>query len=136
MELLNHPLFVLSLFLMTGSILYLSMLRRRQGMERQRIRQLCSRVEEALGDTDSAPQPVQGVFPHLLKEAAQHTAFQKPRLKIQAGITGEAPEKYRYFSTLQQKGMQIEEIADILNISIAEARQLASLRMAASRKAA
>jgi DNA-directed RNA polymerase specialized sigma24 family protein len=32
--------------------------------------------------------------------------------------------------------MQVEEIAEILGISITEARQLASLRMAAGKKAA
>jgi DNA-directed RNA polymerase specialized sigma24 family protein len=136
MELLQQPLFALSLFLMAGVILYLAMLRRRQGMELDKIQQLCNRVEQALTETEQETKAARTAFPHLLEEAARHTGFQKPRLKIQAGIAGKAPEKYRYFSTLQQKGMQVEEIAEILGISITEARQLASLRMAAGKKAA
>jgi DNA-binding transcriptional MerR regulator len=136
MELLQQPLFALSLFLMTGAILGFVLLRRRHGMELDKIQQLCNRVEQALAEADQDTKPARTAFPHLLEEAARHTGFQKPRLKIQAGITGEAPEKYRYFSTLQQKGMQVEEIAEILGISITEARQLASLRMAAGKKAA
>ena len=136
MELLNHPLFTLPLLMMAGTILYLAVLRRRQGMEQRKIEQLCSRVELALSEADREAEQAQTAFPRLLEEAARHTGFQQPRLKIQAGMSGEAPEKYRYFSTLQQKGMQVEEIAEILGISITEARQLASLRMVAGKKAA
>jgi len=135
MELLNHPLLALPLLMMAGTILYLAALRRRQGMEQEKIQQLCSRVEQALTEDDRQAEQPQTAFPHFLQEAARHTGFQQPRLKIEAGAFSEAPEKYRYFSILQQKGMQVEEIADILGISASEARQLASLRMAAGKKA-
>jgi len=132
MELLQQPLFVLSLLLIAGTILYHAMLRRRQGMEQERIQHLCNRVARALADTDQNLEQKPSAFPHLLREAAGHTSFQRPRLRLQSGIKGEAPEKYRYFKVLRQKGMAIEEIADILDISLAEASQLAALSMAVS----
>ena len=122
--------------MMTGTLVLLVLLRRQQGRERRKIAQLCHRVEQALAGSDHPSGGEQSLFPCLLREAAHHAGFEKPRLRIQAGVAGDPPEKYRYFRVLQQRGMKAEEIADILGISTDEARQLASLHMAAVKRAA
>jgi len=133
MNALTQPLFFMPLLLAAGTFCYLYMLRRQQLATQKKLRKLCTRVEKALADPVTTADPEQGDFSRLLQQAAGQTGFEQPRLRLQAGVSGDIPEKYQYFKTLQKKGIPVEEIAEILNISIAEARQLASLRMIAGR---
>lgn len=64
-------------------------------------------------------------FQSNLQMAELTTRLQKPRLDVQAVDTNHsAPEKYRYFQSLAERGMSSEEIASILGISAHETRQL------------
>lgn len=48
--------------------------------------------------------------------------------RLQAPATqGNAPDKYRHVASLAQQGMAVEQIAEVLNISLPEANQLVSL---------
>ena len=44
-----------------------------------------------------------------------------------APLSGDTPSRYRHVASLAQQGMDAEQIAEILNISVAEASQLMSL---------
>ncbi|MFN2257966.1 MAG: hypothetical protein ABR516_05760 [Desulfuromonadaceae bacterium] len=46
--------------------------------------------------------------------------------------SGDAPNRYRHVASLAQQGMDAEQIAEILHISVAEASQLMSLSRLAS----
>lgn len=67
-------------------------------------------------------------FQKNLKEAELTTRLQAPRLnEAITRIAPNTPERYQYISSLDQKGMDSEEIALILKISIQETEQLLSL---------
>lgn len=67
-------------------------------------------------------------FQNSLSEAALITKLQKPRLNGNSGVTHRSvPEKYRYFRSLNEKGIGGEEIASVLAISSHESDQLLAL---------
>lgn len=56
----------------------------------------------------------------------------KNRLQAPASL-GKAPDKYRHIASLADQGMSVEQIAEVLNISLPEANQLVSLSRLAPR---
>ncbi len=56
----------------------------------------------------------------------------KNRLQAPASL-GNAPDKYRHVASLADQGMAVEQIAEVLNISLPEANQLVSLSRLAPR---
>lgn len=56
----------------------------------------------------------------------------KNRLQAPASL-GNAPDKYRHVASLADQGMPVEQIAEVLNISLPEANQLVSLSRLAPR---
>ncbi|OQY25721.1 MAG: hypothetical protein B6I37_00280 [Desulfobacteraceae bacterium 4572_35.2] len=56
----------------------------------------------------------------------------KNRLQAPASL-GNAPGKYRHVASLADQGMAVEQIAEVLNISLPEANQLVSLARLAPR---
>lgn len=84
-------------------------------------------VRKQLADLQEKHEKIK-VFQNSLREAELTTKLQKPRLdSLNQGADSSAPDKYRYFQTLAQKDMSVEEIASILSISTHEAEQLISL---------
>lgn len=71
-------------------------------------------------------------FEHSLKHASLTTELQVPTMLNQQNIVKQAPEKYKILPKLARQGMNTEEIASILEISITEASQLVHLQKLAS----
>ncbi|WP_457572997.1 hypothetical protein [Desulfolithobacter sp.] len=122
----------LLLFLLLGGVIL--HLRRTVGRQKQRIGSLetmLAKAEEKIHQLE-ARRREQEEFLETLASAEITTRLQKPRLELHQDGTVETPEKYRYVASMVQNGMTMEEIASILAIAPAEARQLVTLaRMAA-----
>ncbi len=121
---MNTSLYAISIFLVAGCLTVL-LLQKKRTAEQRKIRLLRERVQAALGDSPTNEKPAP--FAASLSQAAITTNLQKTRIKLQSGARGRPPEKYTFFSSLVAKGMNAEEIAEILDISTTEASQLVQL---------
>ncbi|WP_448872766.1 hypothetical protein [Desulfobulbus propionicus] len=92
---------------------------------RQRMAQLCTKIETALNDEGFEAQ--RAAFGRALQSASLTTELQRPRLDNLAKIDKQAPDKYRILNNLAAQGLNVEEIAAILGISRVEAIQLVNL---------
>jgi DNA-directed RNA polymerase specialized sigma subunit len=100
-------------------------LRKNKFNKQQRIQELQERIQtvrDGLSMTESSTP-----FSAKLSEAGITTKLQQTRIQLQSGTAGEPPEKYKFFSNMVAKGMEAEEIAEVLNISNTEASQLVQL---------
>lgn len=72
------------------------------------------------------------IFDDNLRAAELTTRLQQPRLTAQQGSYAPAPpERYRYIQSMVEKGLNVEEIASTLSMSLHETTQLVTLiRMA------
>ena len=89
-------------------------------------------VEEPSRQQDSAPEPVADAAPSVSPEEAEAM-----RERLHGGNSlgeGQAPERYRHVATLADKGMGPEEVAEVLQVSPAEAQQLVKLAEVARKK--
>ncbi len=111
--------------LLTVGIFSLFLVYRKRTQEQQKIRHLCARVQAALEDT--VANKISTPFASSLSTATMTTRLQEPRIRLQSGATGAPPEKYKFFSNMVARGMNAEEIAEVLNISTTEATQLVHL---------
>jgi len=123
---MNIFLYTLCALLFSGTLFFLHSQRKRT-FEQNKIRQLREKVQDALEDNPTAADSEP--FEQSLARASITTNLQKTRLQLQSGTKGAPPEKYTFFSNLLAKGMKAEEIAEILQISKAEASQLVQLSM-------
>ena len=92
---------------------------RREETDRQLLNAL-QRITH-LEDAPSGLEQRSNHFEHDLNHAEL-----KNRLQAPASL-GNAPDKYRHVASLAQQGMAVEQIAEVLNISLPEANQLVSL---------
>ncbi len=106
-----------------ASFLFFS--RKTQRNNQQKIIELQKKIQTALRD-DTARKPARA-FAAKLSDASMTTKLQQPRMQLQSGTAGSPPEKYKFFSNLVAKGMNAEEIAEVLGISPTEASQLVQL---------
>lgn len=105
--------------------------RRREESDRQLLNALqrITHLEDLTTTTSAANTPahVPSRFGHDLNHAELKTRLQSPL------PTGNAPDKYRHVASLAAQGMSVEQIAEVLNISLPEANQLVSLSRLAQR---
>ncbi len=99
--------------------------RERDRLAVERILRLQRRIDAALNDGFEGDRRQD--FAVLLHTASLTTDLQAPRLRLQAGIDRQAPEKYRILGQLADQGLDATEIARTLAISPVEAGQLLSL---------
>lgn len=92
---------------------------RREETDRQLLNAL-QRITH-LEDMPASPEQRSSNFEHDLNHAEL-----KNRLQAPASL-GNAPDKYRHIALLAEQGMAVEQISEVLNISIPEAHQLVSL---------
>ncbi|WP_028579348.1 hypothetical protein [Desulfogranum japonicum] len=71
-------------------------------------------------------------FERSLEKASMTTELQVPRIRKQCHAHTQAPEKYTILAKLISQGMEPEEIASLLDISMAEVTQLITLKNMAS----
>jgi len=121
---MNTQLYAIS-FVLLACCLTALLLQKKRTREQQKIRTLREKVQAALDDTLPEKKPAR--FTASLSQATMTTRLQKTRLELQSGVRGGPPEKYTFFSSLVAKGMNAEEIAEILDISTTEASQLVRL---------
>jgi hypothetical protein len=93
---------------------------------KEHITRIRRKLDRVLESDSNRFKPVS--FKHSLQDAAMTTDFQVPRLKNQYQTVATAPEKYTILSKLLNQGLEKQEIASILNISIIEVSQLVTLR--------
>ncbi|HHD63009.1 MAG TPA: hypothetical protein ENK96_01300 [Desulfobulbaceae bacterium] len=93
--------------------------------EQRKINRLSKKIQAVLADTTLERPTVP--FAASLNQAAMTTRLQQPRLQLQSGVSGEAPEKYKFFSNMIARGMNPSEISEVLGISTVEATQLTRL---------
>jgi hypothetical protein len=93
--------------------------------EHRKIIRLNKKIQTVLADTALEEPTVP--FSESLNQAAMTTRLQQPRLQLQSGVSGEAPEKYKFFSNMVARGMNPSEISEVLGISAVEASQLTRL---------
>lgn len=105
--------------------------RERESVAAERIRRLQRRIDAALHD--GFDRDGREEFSQVLRTASLTTDLQAERLRRQAGIDRQAPEKYRILGRLAGQGLDAEEIAAALAISRAEAAQLLRLTSVAER---
>jgi hypothetical protein len=68
------------------------------------------------------------IFDDNLRTAELTTRLQHPRLSMQqCGSSPATPERYRYIQSMVEKGMNAEEIAAMLSMSLHETTQLVTL---------
>ncbi len=68
------------------------------------------------------------IFDDNMRTAEITTRLQRSRLIVQqGGYSPATPERYRYIQSMVFKGMNVEEIADTLSMSLHEATQIISL---------
>ena len=93
-------------------------IRRREEGDRQLLNALqrITRLEDQLANS-----PATATFERTLDHADLKNRLQAPV------TSGNAPNKYRHVSALAEQGMTEQQIAEVLNISVAEASQLISL---------
>lgn len=99
---------------------------RREESDRQLLNAL-QRITH-LEDLPTVPTQRAPQFEHDLNHAEL-----KNRLQAPASL-GNAPDKYRHIASLADQGMSVEQIAEVLNISLPEANQLVSLSRLAPRQ--
>ncbi len=121
---MNTPLYAIFIFFIAGCLTVL-LFQKKRAEEQRKIRLLREKVQAALDDTPTNGKPAG--FAASLSQATITTKLQKTRIELQSGARGGPPEKYTFFSSLVAKGMNAEEIAEILDISITEASQLVQL---------
>lgn len=92
---------------------------RREESDRQLLNAL-QRITH-LEDRPASSAPAVPAFEQTLNHAELKTRLQAPALN------GSAPNKYRHVAVLAAQGMAVEQIAEVLHISLPEARQLISL---------
>lgn len=102
--------------------------------ERQRReesdRQLLNALQRITHLEDRPTAPTQAA--HRFENDLNHAEL-KNRLQAPASL-GNAPDKYRHVASLADQGMSVEQIAEVLNISLPEANQLVSLARLAPRQ--
>jgi biopolymer transport protein ExbB/TolQ len=113
------------------------------GLILRRLNKRLLRVEERLNESERqlnhALQRINRLEDHQM---SAHPAPELPRASAQpedlvsrlqsAPSSGGAPNRYRHVAALARQGMDAEQIAEILHISVAEASQLMSLSRLAS----
>ena len=99
--------------------------RERDRLAVERILRLQRRIDAALNDGFDGDSRQD--FAALLHTASLTTDLQARRLRLQAGIDRQPPEKYRILGQLADRGLDATEIARTLAISPVEAAQLLSL---------
>lgn len=131
----QYALTLTSLFscvcILAGALTFIR-LRAEKRQEQRKITMLCEKVEAILNDTSRDSEAP--AFADSLDHAAIVTKFQQPRLELQAGKSGDVPEKYKFFANLAARGMSTDEISEVLGISLAEAGQLATLAFISSKE--
>ncbi|MCF6186102.1 MAG: hypothetical protein L3J49_01285 [Desulfobulbaceae bacterium] len=121
---MNTQFYAIS-FVLLACCLTALLLQKKRTREQQKIRTLREKVQAALDDNFTTEKSA--LFATSLSQAAMTTRLQKTRIELQSGTRGGPPEKYTFFSSLVAKGMNAEEIAEILDISTTEASQLVRL---------
>ncbi len=117
--------------LLAGVIFSLRQTTRRQQKKITSLEATLIEAREKIHRLETSRQE-QKEFLDTLASAEITTRLQKPRLELYQSGSVEPPEKYRYVVSMVENGMTMEEIASILAIAPAEARQLVTLaRMAA-----
>ena len=90
----------------------------------RRLQRLPASTAEAAASA-AAPNEAAQAFAARLREAEIRSRLQQP------GSDRRPPEKYRYAAALVARGLSGAEIAEILQLPVAEAEQIASLGRAA-----
>jgi len=108
------------------------------GLILRRLNKRLQRVQERLNESERqlnhALQRINRLEDHQMRA---HSPQEMPRASMpqedlvsrlqSAPRSGDAPNRYRHVASLAQQGMDAEQIAEILHISVAEASQLMSL---------
>ncbi len=127
-DILNYlipDLLFFALFVVASGSLTLLIIRNKKARARLKIKATCEKAMDAL---DDIPAPRQREdFSSSLSTASLTTRFQETKLKNQAGVNREIPEKYKISAKMAARGMSAEEISSVLDISSAEASQLVQL---------
>lgn len=122
----QFPLLLMSLMVLLFSVCLLRMQRslrfevqRREESDRQLLNAL-QRVTKLEDQLEQSPRAAVN-FDQSLDEAELKSRLQAP---VSAG---NAPNKYRHVASLAEQGMSVQQIAEVLHISLPEATQLVSL---------
>lgn len=105
------------------------------------LRRLNKRFQRALERLDESERQLNHVLQRINRledhQMRAHSPQEMPRASMpqedlvsrlqSAPRSGDAPNRYRHVASLAQQGMEAEQIAEILHISVSEASQLMSL---------
>jgi len=122
-----NPIVMICCFLFLTSLSFLAYQRKIALGRKRRLARIENKLRLALADEHGDGPQEAMTFSSSLEEVSITTRLQTPRLILGQGKGGEPPEKYRIFARLSRQGMSSEEIAEALNLSLEEARQLARL---------
>jgi DNA-binding NarL/FixJ family response regulator len=117
--------------LLSFMVLCMGLILRRLNKRLQRAQE---RLDESERQLNHALQRINRLEDHQMRA---HTPQEMPRASMpqedlvsrlqSAPRSGDAPNRYRHVASLAKQGMDAEQIAEILHISVAEASQLMSL---------
>ncbi|MEA3466152.1 MAG: hypothetical protein U9R29_09150 [Thermodesulfobacteriota bacterium] len=99
--------------------------RRREESDRQ-LHNALQRITHLEDHSTTTPSPAP-TFDHDLNQAELKNRLQSP------APSGNTPDKYRHVASLAAQGMSVDQIAEVLNISLPEANQLVTLSRLAQR---
>lgn len=100
--------------------------RRKNVRQKLKIKSIQDKIQAALADTSG--QGRKKSFASSLSSASLNARLQEPKLKLQATVNRDIPEKYKFSIKMAARGIAPDDIASVLDISSAEANQLVQLR--------
>jgi hypothetical protein len=124
---------LISILFCTVSTVLAIMLKRSNNNQEKLLAEMRATLEarqDSVENQDEQKESCQtvNIFDDNLRTAELTTRLQHPRLSMQhCGSSPATPERYRYIQSMVEKGMNAEEIAAMLSMSLHETTQLVTL---------
>ena len=124
---------LISILFCTVSIVLAIMLKRSNTNQEKLLAEMRTALEARQDNTENLDEQREScragnIFDDNLRTAELTTRLQQPRLSMQqCGSSPATPERYRYIRSMVEKGMNAEEIAAMLSMSLHETTQLVTL---------
>lgn len=119
---------LISLLFCTAATVLAIILKRSNNIKDLMLSEMKATLESLHNNKATSNEATTNFFDDNLRTAALTTRLQQPRLSMQqGGYSPATPERYHYIRLMVEKGMSVQEIADMLVMSLHETSQLVTL---------
>jgi hypothetical protein len=124
---------LISILFCTVSTVLTIMLKRANSKQEKLLAEMRATLEARQNNTETQEEqkenyPAANIFDDNLRTAELTTRLQHPRLTMQqCGSSPATPERYHYIQSMVEKGMNAQEIASMLSMSLHETTQIVTL---------